>query len=110
MKFIFLKNGHVGNDSQSNHSIQQTNRTDMQSFVAYLGPNKILSFSNFWIFIVYLYSNERNNIQNYNTKTNAIYDTRQCYWVRYFTYNTNYYSTLVILYNAIRITFRYQYN
>ena len=46
-KFIFLKNGHVGNDSQSNHSIQQTNRTDMQSFVAYLGPNKILSFSNF---------------------------------------------------------------
>ena len=47
MKFIFLKNGHVGNDSQSNHNIQQTNRTDMQSFVAYLGPNKILSFSNF---------------------------------------------------------------
>ena len=47
MKFIFLKNGHVGNDSRSNHNIQQTNRTDMQSFVAYLGPNKILSFSNF---------------------------------------------------------------
>ena len=69
MKFIFLKNGHVGNDSQSNHSIQQTNRTDMQSFVAYLGPNKILSFSNFWIFIVYLYSKERNNIfEANNTK------------------------------------------
>ena len=47
MKFIFLKNGHVRNDSRSNHNIQQTNRTDMQSFVAYLGPNKILSFSNF---------------------------------------------------------------
>ena len=47
MKFIFLKNDHVGNDSQSNHNIQQTSRTDMQSFVAYLGPNKILSFSNF---------------------------------------------------------------
>ena len=47
MKLIFLKNGHVWNDSQSNHNIQQTNRTDLQSFVAYLGPNKILSFSNF---------------------------------------------------------------
>ena len=47
MKFIFLKNDHVGNDSQSNHNIQQTSRTDMQSFVAYLEPNKILSFSNF---------------------------------------------------------------
>ena len=47
MKFIFLKNDHVGNDSRSNHNIQQTSRTDMQSFVAYLGPNKILSFSNF---------------------------------------------------------------
>ena len=47
MKFIFLKNGHVWNDSQSNQNIQQTNRTDLQSFVAYLGPNKILSFSNF---------------------------------------------------------------
>ena len=69
MKFIFLKNGHVGNDSRSNHNIQQKSRTDMQSFVAYLGPNKILSFSNFWIFIVYLYSNERNSIfEANNTK------------------------------------------
>ena len=109
MKFIFLKNGHVGNDSQSNHSIQQTNRIDMQSFVAYLGPNKILSFSNFWIFIVYLYSNERNNIFEANN-TKLMLSMIQCYWVLYLTYNTNYYSTLVILYNAIRITFRYQYN
>ena len=44
---MLLKNCHVGNGSQSKHNIQQTKRTSVQSYAAYLGPNKILLSSNF---------------------------------------------------------------
>ena len=94
--FVLLKNCHVGNDSQSKHNIQQTKRTSVQSYAAYLGP-----FVKFLKFYCYEYTNERTNIfKAKNAKlilsttqgnANEFVPYLQSYWLPCVTINTTSY-------------------
>ena len=82
---MLLKNCHVGNDSQSKHNIQQTKRTSVQSYAAYLGP-----FVKFLKFYCYEYTNERTNI--FNAK-----NTKLILMSSYLTYNPTDYLALLLI-------------